>query len=254
MSAAGRVFRVFKESDMAYRIPRARGQSLSDYPTYTIPEASLFLAMPERTLRRWVLDKPLWTIAGASYHVPLLSFRDIAQVYYVELVRSRFGLSVTTARRVLEMSRKESRAQYPLLSKHVRTFFRHIILTKPARGKQPRRDIDLSRYRQLSIPEVVDMFASRIGRVGEDVKKLYPWRFWIPEKKEEKPVTIDPEIMSGRLVVTGTRVPVQVLLSRKTAGESVSEIASDYDISVNAVNLAISHILPLPERPSVQAS
>jgi uncharacterized protein (DUF433 family) len=97
------------------------------------------------------------------------------------------------------------------------------------------------------------MFATRIGRVGADVRKLYPWRFWIPGKKEETPVTIDPEIMSGRLVVTGTRVPVQVLLSRRNAGESVSEIASDYDLSVDIINLAISHILP-PERPSVQAS
>lgn len=238
---------------MTYRIPRLRGQSLRDYPTYTIPEAAIFLGMPVRTLRRWVLDKPLWKIAGANLDVPLLSFRDIAQIYYIELVRSHFGLSVRDARRVLELSKKESRAQYLLLSKHVRTFFRHIILTKPPRGKHPRRDIDLSRSRQLSIPEVIDMFATRMRRSGADVKKLYPWRYWIPGKREETPVSIDPEVMSGRLVVTGTRIPVQVLLSRKTAGEPLSEIAADYDLSVDQINLAISHIVP-PERPSVPVS
>lgn len=235
---------------MAYRIPRQRGQSLRDYPTYTIPEAGIFLGIPERTLRRWVLDEPMWDIAGAGRDIPLLSFKDVAQVYYIELVRSHFGLSVTDARRVLELSRKEIKAEYPLLSKHVRTFFKHIILTKPPRGKQPRRDIDLSQSRQLAIAEVVDMFATRMRREGADVQKLYPWRYWIPGKREETPVTIDPEIMSGRLVVTGTRIPVQVLLSRKKAGEPIPEIALDYDLSIDDVNLAISHILP-PEKPSV---
>lgn len=235
---------------MAYRIPRLRGQSLRDYPTYTIPEAAIFLGMPVRTLRRWALEKPLWKIAGANRGVPLLSFRDIAQIYYIELVRSHFGLTVTDARRVLELSRKESHAQYLLLSKHVRTFFKHIILTKPPRGKQPRRDIDLSRSRQLGIPEVIDLFATRMRRSGADVKKLYPWRYWIPGKREETPVSIDPEVMSGRLVITGTRIPVQVLLSRKKSGEPISEIASDYDLSVDEINMAISHIAP-PERPSV---
>jgi len=156
------------------------------------------------------------------------------------------------ARQLLAAARRESRAQYPLLTAHVRRFLKHIILTKPARGKLPRRDIDLSHHRQLTIPQVVDLFATRIQGVGADVTKLYPWRYWIPGKREETPVTIDPEIMSGRLVITGTRIPVQVLLSRKNAGESVQRIANDYDLSAETVNLALSHI----ERPrnSVQAS
>src|SRR5206468_30410 len=151
---------------MAYRIPRERGQRLRDYPTYTIPEAAFFLGMSRRTLHRWILEKPLWKVSGAEYAVPLLSFRDIAQVYYVELI------------------------------------------------------------------------PTRIQGVGADVTKLYPWRYWIPGKREETPVTIDPEIMSGRLVITGTRIPVQVLLSRKNAGESVQRIANDYDLSAETVNLA----------------
>jgi uncharacterized protein (DUF433 family) len=253
MRVAGRIFRILKESEMAYRIPRARGQRLRDYPTYTIPEAALFLGMSTRTLQRWILEKPLWTISGARYSVPLLSFQDIAQVYYVELIRSHFHLSMGKARELLAASRTESRAQYPLLTGHLRRFFKHIILTKPARGKQPRRDIDLSHHRQLTIPQVVDLFGSRVQRVGADVTKLYPWRYWIPGTREETPVTLDPEVMSGRLVVTGTRIPVQVLLSRKKAGEPISEIASDYDLSENEINLAISHILPL-ERPSVSVS
>ncbi len=237
---------------MAYRIPRERRQRLRDYPTYTIPEAALFLGMSRRTLQRWILEKPLWKVSGADYAVPLLSFQDIAQAYYVELIRSHFHLSMDKARQLLAAARSESKAQYPLLTGHIRRFFKHIILTKPARGKQPRRDIDLSHHRQLTIPQVVDLFATRAQRVGADVTKLYPWRYWIPGTREETPVTIDPEIMSGRLVITGTRIPVQVLLSRKHAGESIPHIANDYDVSEERIILALNHIEP--PRPSVQAS
>jgi uncharacterized protein (DUF433 family) len=237
---------------MAYRIPRHRGQDLRDYPTYTVPEAAASLGMSRRTLQSWIADDPIWKVSGAKYAVPLLSFRDLAQAYYVEIVRKHFSLSMRKTREVLLLARKESRAPYPLLNRNIRLFFKHIILTKPARGKQPRRDIDLSQHRQLSIPQVVDMFASRVERVrGGEVAKLFPWRYWSPGKNQDAPVTIDPEVLSGRLVVTGTRIPVQVLLSRKSSGESIPRLAHDYELSEETINLALSHIEPL--RTSVPA-
>lgn len=209
--------------------------------------------MTRRTLHRWISEKPLWNVAGANYAVPLLSFRDVAQVYYVEIIRSYFHLSMKKAREVLALARKESRAEYPLLNRNIRLFFRHIILTKPARGNQPRRDIDLSQHRQLGISTVIDMFATRIQRdkKGEGAR-LYPWRYWQPGIDEATPVTIDPEVMSGRLVVTGTRIPVQVIWSRKASGESVPRLANDYGLTQKAINLAISHVEP--PRDSVQTA
>jgi uncharacterized protein (DUF433 family) len=227
---------------MAYYVARKRGEDLRDYPTYTIPEAAKILGMSRRTLQSWVVDDPIWKVSGAKFDVPLLSFRDIAQAYYVEIVRKHFYLSMRRTRDVLELARKESRAQYPLLNKNIRLFFQHIILTKPARGKQPRRDVDLTQHRQLGISQVIDQFATRIQRdsKGEGFQ-LFPWRYWTPGD-DSKPVTIDPEVMSGRLVVTGTRIPVQILWTRKLSGESIPRLASDYDLGQEAINRALSHI------------
>src|SRR5260370_8244612 len=91
-----RVFsRVFQESDEVKRIPRRSNQSLLDFPTYTIPEAALYLAIPVRTLRYWVLDRPVWEIAGGDLDTPLLSFREVPQPYSIDLVKHQFTLSPT---------------------------------------------------------------------------------------------------------------------------------------------------------------
>ncbi len=51
--------------------------------------------------------------------------------------------------------------------------------------------------------------------------------------------------MSGRLVVTGTRVPVTVLLHKHIAGKTHQEIARSYGLTPEIVEKALNHI----ERP-----
>jgi uncharacterized protein (DUF433 family) len=47
--------------------------------------------------------------------------------------------------------------------------------------------------------------------------------------------------MSGRLVVAGTRIPVQMLLAR-AEDEPISKIAADYDLSEETIEQALRHI------------
>lgn len=239
------VRRILKESDRVKRTPRRLNQSLRDFPTYTIPEASLYLAVPESTLRYWVSNHPVWRVAGAGPRVPLLSFRDVAQAYYVELVRTHFDLSLSTMRRVLNEAHKESKAEYPLLKSNIRVFLKHIIMDKPARGKQPRRMIDLTKHRQLGIPEVIEPLSTRIrwNTRGEPVQ-IFPWRFWSGKAEDEtRPVSINPEVMSGRLVITGTRIPVNVVLQRNVAGESIPSLAKDYRLPEGSIRQALDHLV-----------
>ena len=237
------VLRILRESETVPRVARRQNQSLRDYPTYTIPEAAISLGIPVRTLRYWLLDQPLWDIAGPDPTNPLLSFRDVAQIYYVELVRKYFEVNASTARRVIQEAEKESRAAYPLLGKNIKILFNHIIMDKPARGKQPRRAVDLSHYRQLTFTQLVDEFSTRIhlDRHFEPLQ-IYPWRHWTGPDDTQQPVSMDPNIMSGRLVITGTRIPVQLVLVR-AGKESVPQIANDYDLPESTIHQALEHIV-----------
>lgn len=226
------------------RVARRHNQSLRDYPTYTIPEAAVSLGIPTRTLRYWLLDHPVWEIAGHDLSTPpLLSFRDVAQAYYIELVRTHFQLSLAHTRKVIEEASKESKASYPLLKNNIRLMFKRVIMDKPARGEQPRRAIDLSHNRQLTILEVVDQFSTRIqwDRHNEPLQ-IFPWRYWTGPGDTTQPVSMNPDVMSGRLVITGTRIPVQLVLVRSEK-ESVPQIANDYELPEDTIQQALRHLV-----------
>jgi uncharacterized protein (DUF433 family) len=47
--------------------------------------------------------------------------------------------------------------------------------------------------------------------------------------------------MSGRLVITGTRIPVITIMGRRKK-HSVEEIAADYSLPVESVKKALMHV------------
>ena len=113
-----------------------------------------------------------------------------------------------------------------------------LVYDKPARGKNPRTIASLGQKPgQQSFKEVADLFAERI----EPGEFIYPWRFASTDR-DSRPVSMNPRIMSGRLVVAGTRIPVSVLLGSKRAGETVLEIARDYGLDPEIVLKALVHL------------
>lgn len=219
-----------------HRIPRARGESLRDYPTYSIPEAALILAMSARTLQSWVYDKPYFEVSGTEQSQRLLSFNDLAQFYFLRFIRRHARVGDHRARELLRYTQEVTDSEYPLLHEDISILRRHVFLT---RGKVV---LDLLNPRgQFVFQEIVGIFASRFDRDSRGLmSRIYPWRLW-KEGDVRRPVSIDPHVMSGRLVVTGTRIPAIVLATRTRNGESIPEIAKDYRISQQRVRESLRH-------------
>jgi uncharacterized protein (DUF433 family) len=232
----------FSEGDELARTPRKPEQDLLDYPTYTITEAATYLAIPPRTLYRWVSEKPFWETAGIDEQTNLLSFRDIAQSYFIEFIRHHTRTSTKKAREILERAKAETGSPYPLLHKDVKVVLSHVVYDRPARGRRRRQVVDLSQYPQYMISEIVDLFATRFNRnkKGEMVQ-IFPWRFYTPGDKA-RPVSLDPDVLSGRLVITGTRIPARVVWERTQAGEKISDLALDYRLSEQSITDALRHL------------
>ena len=53
---------------------------------------------------------------------------------------------------------------------------------------------------------------------------------------------MNPQIMSGRLVITGTRIPVSVLVEGKKSGKTLANMAKDYGIDSEIIEKALIHI------------
>jgi hypothetical protein len=107
----------YSDSDVMKRKPiRQKGQDIRTLPTYTIPEAAAFLAMPTRTLQAWYSGKnPLLVATGQVGSIALLSFRDLEESYKVHVLRSKYAFSFPKLREALVVAREESHRDHPLL-------------------------------------------------------------------------------------------------------------------------------------------
>ena len=136
-------------------------------------------------------------------------------------------------------ARKMFRSQHPLQrADAIKECLRDLVYDKPAYGKTPRTITSLGKNPgQQVVKEVADLFAERIV----DGKFIFPWRYAATDH-QSRPVSMNPRIMSGRLVISGTRIPVTTLLGRKRAGVRVDEIAKDYGLDRSVVEKALTHL------------
>ena len=226
------------------------GQHLRDLPTYTLPEAALFLGIPRRTMFYW-FDSDRNILNPSKYHgrIALLSFSDMVEAYVLALLTKFYDFPLASLRNIVENAKKETRLKRPLIQADLKVLFRDVIIEKPARGRRPRRMIDLAHSgRNLVFPEFVDQLGKRILKDKHRLPyRIYPWRL-IATGDDSRPVSMDPDIVSGRLVVTGTRVPVSILLGKKLKGQSEEQIAKSYHLDVEVVNKALRHIDRLPKK------
>ena len=208
--------------------------------TYTLPEVAGMLAIPRRTLSSWYEgSEPLLEASSRVGSAHLLSYRDVEEAYRVYLLRERFGYSLQFLKSSLFYARKVSRTQHPLRKPElIKQFLGDLVLDKPARGKNPREVLSLGLRRgQMLIDGVVDAFGERIV---ED-RVIFPWRH-AKSDHESRPVSVNPNVMSGRLVVAGTRVPVSVLAASKRAGHTVFDIAMEYALTPDLVEKALDYV------------
>lgn len=224
------------------------GQDLRTLPTYTIPDAAENLAIDPWTLLSWyskrdpVLKPSGWY--GEAEAFALLTFHDMEEAYKVHMLRTRYGYSMQYIRQALADARKESKSDHPLIHPKYRFYaFDRLAMEIPKRGrKSAAKMIPLaSSDRALFIGEVVKAWGKRIvvDREGR-TKQIFPWRF-AARDEESRPVSIQPDVLSGRLVVTGTRIPVRVLASRIRGGETLSRVAKDYGIDPDLIKKALVH-------------
>lgn len=66
-------------------------------------------------------------------------------------------------------------------------------------------------------------------------------------------IVVNPEILAGKPVVKGTRIPVYVILESFEAGKTIGEILESYpDLSEKDVKAAIRYATKIVEREDVR--
>jgi uncharacterized protein (DUF433 family) len=215
-------------------------QDKRDLGRYSIPEAATSLAMPERTMRRWFLGKDrIFTPSYQSGSTVFLSFNDITEAYVIEVLRSQYEFHPKRIRAALLVLRKKTRLEKPLAQRELYAIpeFQSLVDARTYKGKV--EYVDLAGNENLVFDNFVRSLGKRIQRDGRGrATRIYPWN---EADSDDSPLSMDPDVLSGELVISGTRLPAQLILSRYASGKTIEEIAALYKIGADLVKRVLSY-------------
>jgi uncharacterized protein (DUF433 family) len=213
--------------------------------TYGLAQAARYLGLSATTLRQWVLGRRYPTRAGREFSAPLirlpdpgrpmLSFTNLVEAYVLASLRRKHQIKMHKIREALLFLEEKLGCAHPLATERLETFGGSLFIRKYGQL------IDLPEAGQLAMEEILRPYLKRIEHDASGwAVRLFPVR---RQARADAPrvVVIDPYVSFGRPTVSGTGVSVAILVERFAAGESLADLADDYDLTLEQVEEAIRY-------------
>ena len=203
--------------------------NLRELPAYSVAEVAHYLNLPRSTVRYWATgkDSSPALIEVADINPVALSFLNLVELHVLAAIRRKHAVPMPKVRRAIDYLREntqdESDKLHPLISKQLQTDGLDLFI------EQYGRLVNISSAGQLAMRVIIEAALRRIERDRRGLPiKLYPFT---RSNVNDAPamVVIDPTLSAGRPVITGTGLATEVIAERYKAGETVAELAKDYD-------------------------
>jgi len=221
-----------------------RGSDPRGVPLYSMTDAAWYLAIPFATLRSWVIGRSYPKQDGPAYFEPListpdgadrrLSFSNLVEAHVLRALRTHHEVPIKHVRAALTYAEERLRIDRLLL--------RHDLLTHAGDVFLERYGalVNLSKSGQLAIRQMLEAHLSRVEWSAGDPhpRRLFPFSHG-GVLDTGKVILIDPRVAFGKPTIAGKGVTTAALARRYNAGESLADLARDYDVSEEQVNAAI---------------
>lgn len=204
-------------------------------PAYSIIEAGHHLNVPQATVRYWSTGyggQP-GLINVAAVEPVLLSFINLVELHVLTAIRRKHSVTLPKVRSATDYLARKFGSDHPLVEHDFSTDGIDLFISEL--GEQ----VNVSRDGQLGLRGMIEFALKRIERDESGFPiKLYPYT---RNRPAEAPalIVIDPNIAGGRPVIKGTGVPIEMIATRYKAGESIRELASDYECKQEEIEEAI---------------
>jgi uncharacterized protein (DUF433 family) len=214
-----------------------------DAPAYTLTEAARYVRLPGATLRSWVIGRSYPTAEGHGNFRPLirpasrkpvwLSFSNLIEAHVLRALRTDHGMSVKALRSALSYAEKKLGIERLLLRPELRAEAGRLFLDRYGEL------MDLTASGQLAMRRLFDEHLKRVEWDSSRLPvRLYPF-VSAAAPSAAQPIVIDPRISFGRPVVQRRGISTAAIAERLDAGESVEEIAADYELAPGEVEQAV---------------
>jgi uncharacterized protein (DUF433 family) len=209
------------------------GSDPRNIPNYSISDAARYLRIPSGTIRSWTVGRNYQTLNGSCFFKPLikirdtkpklLSFTNLIEVHIVRAIRKNHQIRLDKVRIALDFIENEFKLSHPLASQQFRTDGTDLFI------EQYGSLINASQGEQMGLRDAVHAHLERIVTDDSGLAiKLFPFTR-SHEENNPRIVVIDPQIAFGRLTIEGTGIAANVLAERYLAGDSIDDLAYDYN-------------------------
>lgn len=213
-------------------------------PAYSFVEAAHYLNLPPSTLSSWFKGQSYTHHGEVRRFQPVirldgrpgegLSFLNLIEAHVLVAIRREHRIPLQQVRKALDYVRRKLRIRRPLADARFETDGVDLFV------RELEKLVNVSQAGQLEIEPVIRRYLRRIKRDPSGAPiKLYPFTRKSTSTEEPAPVEIDPRIAFGRPVLAGRGVPTAVLADRFKAGDSLADLAQDYDTSTQIIEEAI---------------
>jgi uncharacterized protein (DUF433 family) len=211
------------------------GQDPRKVPVYSINEVAHHLRLPSSTVRAWVRSRegpsPFErVVVPDDGNGARLSFQNLVEIHVLSSLRS-YDIPLPRNREAIGFMRKQFGTEHPLADIQLLAdgtdIFAHLFDAF----------IAVTRGGQVALKPVIEKYLHRIERDEKGLlRRLYPF---VDAKGSDRIIAIDPRRKFGRPYLVDAGVETSAIVSRHRAGESVAELARDFNTTKASIEGAL---------------
>lgn len=203
------------------------------HPIFTLREAAGYLGVPKSTIHQWARSNdqsPLITVSPRRRAQATVPFIGFAEAYVLAAFR-RAGVPLQRIRPAVDVLRREIGIEHALASQRLFTDGAEVLFDHAEqRDERDLLDLVVVRTGQHQFSDLVRDYLRRIA-YGDDG---WAYELELPSYSRAR-VIVNPEVAFGLPIVAGSGARVEDLVDRFLAGDTVADIAADFDLSASEV-------------------
>jgi uncharacterized protein (DUF433 family) len=211
-------------------------------PNYKIGEAAKYAHIDPTTVARWHhIEESRHEVSNRPMRNPTLSAKEKGSALsYVQLIEvavvaafRKGKIKLPEIRRAREYAKNELGVDYPFANLRFKTDGKHLLIDyRDLEGaKGVGKHLVADQWGQLDWDVMIAPLLRAFEYEHEDI--VVQWHVG----GADSPIIIDPRLSFGAPTIKGT--PTWIIAGRCDAGESNSQIAEDFDLTVQDVKLAL---------------
>lgn len=200
----------------------------ADAPAYTLSEAAALVGVPVSTLQKWTRGRVSQTESGPRRSAAIIVTPEPRFLSFINVVEAHILAGLRKERIALEKIRsavhfvdRHFKVKHALARQEFKTDGVDLFIDRLEDGL-----VNASRDGQGAMRTILETHLRRVEYRNGRAVRLFPLH------REEAPraVVIDPRRAFGRPVLIGTSVPISDIASRWRRGDSIEQLARDFEV------------------------